>query len=132
KLIEAAETVELDLEVTGNFTLPVTFEDDITVAWSSNNAAIFIVSGNQAIVTRGSIDVEVTLTAVFTLNEDTHSIDIKVTVKAQEALNSISVEFTVTLPEDTPMTDDIYIAGDFGANSGIPSWDPGATAGKME
>lgn len=35
---------------------------------------------------------------------------------------TVQVSFTVTLPDDTPATDTIYIAGDF------QSWNPGATA----
>ncbi|WP_264230296.1 immunoglobulin-like domain-containing protein [Acholeplasma laidlawii] len=129
-LIETAEQIELELEVTSNFELPVTFDNDkIKVTWTSSDSAIFIVTGNQAIVTRGSTDVSVKLTASFTLNDAKHSVDFDVVVKAVESSGSVTVEITVTLPADTPMTDAVIIAGNFGSGSNMPEWDPTSTLG---
>ena len=129
-LVQTAESMEIELEVTDNFELPVTFENEgITVSWTSDNAAIFIVSGNQAIVTRSSEDVSVKLTAVFTLGETVHEVDVNIVVKAVESVGSVTVEFTVTLPVGTPLDDEIIIAGNFGSGSNMPEWAPNDPVG---
>lgn len=130
-LVATADGLELEVEVTDNFVLPVTFEnEDITVTWQSDNAAIFIVSGNQAIVTRGNQDVTVKITGTFSLGGTSHTADFNIVVKAQESLGSVTVDFTVTLPVGTPMSDDIFIAGNFGLGSNMPEWAPDNVAGK--
>ena len=130
-LMQIAEEIELTGEVSDNFSLPNTFENpDITVTWSSNNAAIIILAGNQAIVSRGNEDITVTLTALLKLNDETYEHEFNVIVKAQESVGTVTVEFTVYLPEGTPMDKDVYIAGDFGAGSGMPQWDPKSELGK--
>src|SRR5690554_1733658 len=130
-LMQIAEEIELTGEVSDNFSLPNTFENpDITITWSSNNAAIIILAGNQAIVSRGNEDITVTLTALLKLNDETYEHEYNVIVKAQESVGTVTVEFTVYLPEGTPMDKDVYIAGDFGAGSGMPEWDPKSELGK--
>ena len=44
-------------------------------------------------------------------------------VKALPSGSAVTVKFFVTLPENTPMEDQIVIAGNFG--SGKPTWNPG-------
>jgi glycosidase len=48
-------------------------------------------------------------------------------VSQQAAAKLVAVTFNVTVPSATPLTDTIYIAGDFGA-SGYPTWDPAGIA----
>ena len=93
--------------VTENFELPLTGLNNTTVTWSSNNEAIEI-DGANAIVTRGTEDVTVTLTATITLNDATATKTFEVTVKAEEVIvidletivESIAITFADENDED--------------------------------
>jgi predicted extracellular nuclease len=83
--------------VTKNLTLPQTI-GEVTVTWTSGNPDVIT---NAGVVTRPEEDTEVTLTATLTLDDAEESVQIKVTVKAAEA---------VTTPEEALAA--IEITGD--------------------
>ncbi|MFA7422372.1 MAG: immunoglobulin-like domain-containing protein, partial [Acholeplasmataceae bacterium] len=83
--------------VTKNLTLPQTI-GEVTVTWTSGNPNVIT---NAGVVTRPEEDTEVTLTATLTLGDAEESVQIKVTVKAAEA---------VTTPEEALAA--IEITGD--------------------
>lgn len=58
----------------------------VTITWESDNAAITINEDGSITVTRGSEDVEVTLTATLTVGELSESKEFTVTVKGEGAL----------------------------------------------
>lgn len=79
-----------------NFTLPTTVFG-VEVAWASNNEAIAI-NGANATVTRGTdADVDVTLTATFTVGTaQNHEVTVKVEKVAEITGNSVTVKKTMT------------------------------------
>lgn len=81
----------------GNFTLDTTLEanPDVTISWASNNEAIAI-SGANATVTRGAADVNVELTATFTLNSATAQKKATITVLKAETAAAVSATYDFT------------------------------------
>ena len=118
-------------------TQDITFEnvdtDGIVVTWESNNTAIKI-EGNKGVVERGTTDTEVILTVIVTKEDKTAQATYKVVVKglgSTDVEKTITLVFTVVLPEETPIESDIYLVGDFTEASAIPAWSPDALEGKM-
>ena len=109
-------------EVEEDFELPLISHYGVRITWTSDNCAI-VISGDTAVVTRGTTDITVILTATLTLNKLTETKEFTFTVKALPSGSAVTVKFFVTLPENTPMEDQIVITGNFG--SGKPTWNPG-------
>src|SRR5690554_5242514 len=127
------QTGDTATAITKDITLPNAEIEGATITWASNNAAIKV-EGNKGVVTRGDADTNVTLTVTVTKDGKEAKATFNVVVKAKEPVvvdESVTVLFTVTLPAYTPMEDSIYIVGDFTSASGIPSWTPDASEGKM-
>src|SRR5690554_4235279 len=127
------QTGDTATAITKDITLPNAEIEGATITWASNNAAIKV-EGNKGVVTRGDADTNVTLTVTVTKDGIEAKATFNVVVKAKEPVvvdESVTVLFTVTLPAYTPMEDSIYIVGDFTPASGIPSWTPDASEGKM-
>ncbi|QVK18582.1 lamin tail domain-containing protein [Mycoplasmatota bacterium] len=82
EVVQAAiDSVSISAETTSDLSLPTDIEG-VTVVWSSDNAAI----DASGVVTRpanGVGDVTVTLTATFTLNDETQTITYTVVVKEE-------------------------------------------------
>ena len=107
KLAEAKEALVLDVtEATENITLPAAGLNDVVITWASNNEAI----ATDGTVTRGSTDVEVTLTATLTLGEATDTKEFTVVVKAAEQ------------PEE-PATPTVLATFELGANGAAGHYD---------
>lgn len=124
---EAKDELEIASEVESDFMLPMKGKHYVVIYWESDNEAIAI-SGYKAIVTRREEDVTVKLTATLTLLDFTETKEFSVVVKAKEEEpqhRDVTVTFNATIPSNTPMDADIYIAGDF-KKAGLPLWNPAA------
>lgn len=82
KIDLAIEAMYVPTEVYGNITLPTTGKNGVAVSWETSDADVITDEGS---VTRGTEDAEVTLTATFTLGEETKTKDYTMTVKAKTA-----------------------------------------------
>lgn len=129
KVADAKEALALSANVTDNFSLPLV-SGDVTIAWTSNNAAIAI-EGANATVTRGAADVEVILTATLTLNQVEDTKDITVVVKAEGAVvQNVTVKKTIaelatqyswnsnTAKQGGKLDEIVTLSSDGGNNSG--------------
>jgi len=122
ELLEVKDALTFNtLEVEEDFILPLISDYGVRISWTSDNSAIEI-SDNRAIVTRGEIDVSVTLIATLTLNNLTEQKEFIFAVKGLPSAAPVTVQFFVRLPENTPMDEPVVIAGSFG--DGKPLWDP--------
>lgn len=123
---EAKEELEIATEVEGNFLLPLKGKHYVAITWKSDNEAITI-NGHQATVTRQEEDVTVTLTATLALYDVTDTKTFNVVVKAKEETvplpKDVTVTFNVIIPSNTPIDEDVFIAGDL-KKAGIPQWNP--------
>ncbi len=100
KVDMAAESFKFNTtSVTSDFKLSLTADHDVTVSWTSDNAAIAI-DGENATVTRGGQDVVVTLTATFKLNNATATKTFEVTV-----VGTSDVEATTVLTRESLFAD---------------------------
>lgn len=70
--------------VTQSFTLSVEGLETSVITWTSSNAEVIAVAGNQATVVRPAADTEVTLTATITKGESSVTKELVVTVKAEQ------------------------------------------------
>ncbi|MEZ0537129.1 S-layer homology domain-containing protein [Caldicellulosiruptoraceae bacterium PP1] len=102
---------------------------NISLNWQSNNTNVININGSNASVTRPDNDTTVTLNVYAQygqiLSTNSKNIDINV-IKKSNILGvegGIPVTFKVTLPQNTPLNSDVYIAGDFGTNK-LPTWNP--------
>lgn len=87
---KALNDLTVSAEVTNNFTLATTGVGNVTISWTSDNAAIAI-NGQNATVTQANQDVTVKLTATATKNLATDSKEFTVVVKALEAIDTLTV-----------------------------------------
>ena len=74
------ESIKLPASTTTDLTLPTSGANGSSISWASDNEAIT----NTGVVTRGTEDVEVKLTATFTLDDCTETKEYTVTVVAKE------------------------------------------------
>ena len=95
-----AEKVALDKEAlslpqttTQDLDLPSLGANGSTITWTSNNEAIT----DEGVVTRGTSDVKVTLTATLKLNNETETVTFEVTVLAKAEMSETGT-FTLTSP----------------------------------
>lgn len=82
-------------EVEEDFELPLISHYGVRITWTSDNSAI-VISGDTAVVTRGTTDITVILTATLTLNKLTETKEFTFTVKLYRQvprlrLNSLSL-----------------------------------------
>lgn len=84
KVVNVLEGIDLPLYVTEDFDLLTKDENvdkDLEVTWTSNSSYV-VIKKNKAVVTRGKYDVEVTLTAVAKIGDDSTSATYVFTVPA--------------------------------------------------
>lgn len=94
------ETLSLPQTTTQDLDLPSLGENGSTITWTSNNEAIT----DEGVVTRGTSDVKVTLTATLKLNNETETVTFEVTVLAKVEMSETG-KFTLKSPaSSTNMT----------------------------
>ncbi len=83
--------------VTKNLTLPQSI-GEVNVTWTSGNPSVIT---NAGVVTRPETDTEVTLTADLTLGDIEASVQIKVTVKADDTIDPLDALEAIVITGDT-------------------------------
>ena len=88
KIAAAKAEIELTdgMEVTTNLVLPTIGAYDVTITWESNNAAINAETGEVTRPAAGEDDVEVALTAIFSVDGVEEVVTYTVIVKAEQNL----------------------------------------------
>ncbi|WAM31966.1 carbohydrate-binding module family 20 domain-containing protein [Caldicellulosiruptor naganoensis] len=110
--------------VYNNNEYPLTFNID----WSTDNSNILIINGSNVTVNRPSAgDIQVTLKAKAKFGNVTSDYEKSFVLTVKKFLLGIDggvlVTFNVTVPDYTPASDSLYIAGDFKTDR-LPLWNP--------
>ena len=115
KLAAAKAEIELTdgMEVTTNLVLPTIGAYDVTITWESNNAAINAETGEVTRPSAGEDDVEVTLTAIFSVDGVQEVVTYTVIVKAEQESSGESSTLDVNFVGTTgnPVTGWVYNVG---------------------